>query len=111
MFTVSLMKRTEPSPMQTLTPPGWKLVALLICAASAPQPAHWWRQDLQGYCFEFGGTMVANIDTPVVPHPQRSPPRLVKLAPLVFHRSVQAPRADRTSCGFWVASASCELAG
>lgn len=74
-------------------------MALEICAASAPQPGHWLRQELQGYCFEFGGTIVQKSVTPVVPQPQRSLRRLVKLfaAVLVFQRSEQAESADMTS--------------
>ena len=68
-----LMKRTLPSAIMQLTPPGWLLVAFSYWPNAKPQPPQLNRQPPQGYCVEFGGTIVLNDEYAWRPTAQRYP--------------------------------------
>src|SRR5689334_20252142 len=65
-----LMKRTLPSPIATLTPPGCALLAGTVTLSSGPQwPTHpeSSRQPLPRYCESFGTWRWLNIELPMLP--------------------------------------------
>src|SRR5262245_50884906 len=82
---VPLTNRTLPSDISTLAPPGWLLVALVMCEWSdepVPQPPQPNRHWPHWYCVELGGTIVLNRAIASAPQAQCRP-RLV-LSPALF---------------------------
>ena len=79
-----LMNETCPSAKQTLAPPGWLLLELVMLEWSADttlqvlQPN---RQARHWYCGELGGTIVLNIDMASAPQAQNSPSSVWRPAP------------------------------
>src|SRR5690242_14987707 len=81
MLMLSLMKRTEPSPIRTFTPPEWKLEALEKMPSSTPQPPQPTRQELNLACAELGVTTVLNRVWAMAPQPQRLPTLVCMFVP------------------------------
>src|SRR5262249_50206023 len=97
-LTEFLMNTTWPSPITTLTPPGWRLVALMMWVLSMPQPAQPTRQAVHG--FSLGVRMVLNIVQPITPMDQRWPTALGRsLAALVGHAWSHAAMKLSTAVG------------